>query len=82
MATITSKPLLFRPMLSQLKKDLRSLDRIFYVTPFHPDELISNLHPVYSLENMRVNLRSLLKVADRLDAHASYLAASEILNHV
>lgn len=82
MATITSKPLLFRPMLSQIKNDLRSGDKVFYITPFHPDELISNIHPVYSLENMKVNIGSLLKMANEMDVHVSYLRASGILDYM
>jgi hypothetical protein len=82
MATITSKPLLFRPMLSQIRKDLRGKSRVFYITPFHPDELIPNIHPVYSLENMEVNIGSLLKLASEMDASVSYLRATEISNYI
>lgn len=82
MSTITGKPFLFKPMLNQIKQDLKRLDRVFYVTPLHPDELISNIHPIYSLENMENNLRSILRIGQTVGADVKFIRASDTLNYV
>ncbi|MEE9554586.1 MAG: hypothetical protein V3W18_09835 [candidate division Zixibacteria bacterium] len=82
MSTITGKPFLFKPMLTQIKQDLKKLDKVVYVTPLHPDELISNIHPVYSLENMENNLRSILKIGQTIGAVVKFIRASDILEYV
>ncbi|MEA3296716.1 MAG: hypothetical protein U9R56_02495 [candidate division Zixibacteria bacterium] len=78
MSTITGKPMLFKPILAQVEKNLIDNDNFIYITPLHPDELIENIHPVYSLENMETNLKSLLEVADSLSAGVKYIKACEI----
>jgi hypothetical protein len=81
-STITSKPKLFKPMLRQIKRDLKKKDKVFYVSPLHPDELISNVHPVYSLENMVVNLSSILKLGRRIGASVKYIRAEDVVNYI
>jgi len=80
-STITSKPVLFKPMLRQVKKDLARRDSVFYVTPLHPDELIDNMHPVYSLEHMKANLGAILELAEHVGAKTRYITGSEIKDH-
>lgn len=82
MSTITCKPFLFKPMLNQIKQDLKTFDRVFYLTPLHPDELISNIHPVYSLENMENNLRSILRIGQNNGADIKFIRALDIPNYV
>ena len=82
MSTITVKPALFKPMLAQIRKNLMNDNRAFYITPLHPDELIDNMHPVYSLENMEVNMRSILELADIANACVRYIRACDIKDHI
>ncbi|MCK4301972.1 MAG: hypothetical protein KAW91_04330, partial [candidate division Zixibacteria bacterium] len=82
LSTITSKPVLFKPMLHQVKKDLARYDSVFYVTPLHPDELIDNMHPMYSLEHMKANLGAILELAERVDAKTRYITGSDIKDHI
>lgn len=77
MSTITGKPLLFKPMLKQLKRDLEINDKVTYVSPMHADELIGNIHPVYSLENLEQNLTSILRLCQRIHARVEYVTASQ-----
>jgi hypothetical protein len=48
----------------------------------HPDELIENIHPVYSLENMEKNLRSILELADSMQAKVKYIRACQTKDYV
>jgi hypothetical protein len=73
MATLSVKPVLFRPMLAQIRRDLKRRGWSFYVTLLHPDELTENIHPVFSLENMEKNLEAILKLAERMDARVRYI---------
>lgn len=77
MSTITGKPALFKPMLAQIKRSLKNNDRVIYSSPLHPDELIENIHPVYSLENMEWNLKSILELAESLEAGVVYTQACQ-----
>ncbi len=78
MATITVKPVLFKPMLAQLKKNLKQHDKFIYVTPLHPDELLDNIHPAYSLEFMAENIRSILSLAKNLNTRVKFIRACDI----
>jgi len=78
MATVTVKPTLFAPMVSEMKRRLSRQDRVIYVTPLHPDELIDNIHPAYSLQYMAQNIKSILNLADSLGAKARFVRAIDI----
>ncbi|MCK4427164.1 MAG: hypothetical protein KAW16_01625, partial [candidate division Zixibacteria bacterium] len=82
MSTITGKPMLFKPMLAQIKRNLQNDDKVIYITPLHPDELTENIHPVYSLENMEKNLRSILELADSMQAKVKYIRACQTKDYV
>ena len=82
MLPITGKPMLFKPMLAQMKKILKSDDKVIYNSILHPDELIENVHPVYSLEHMERNIRSILELADRMHAKVKYIRACETKDHI
>ena len=55
-------------------------NKIFFVTYFHPDELISNNSSLYSLQNMSDNLTTLIKTAHDSGAEIKYIKASDIPN--
>ncbi len=82
MATITVKPVLFKPMLAQMKRSLKRHGNFIYLTPLHPDELIDNIHPAYSLEFMAENIRSILKLAERMERRVKFIKAQDILKFV
>lgn len=82
MSTITGKPMLFKPMLAQMKKNLKVDDKVIYNSLLHPDELIENIHPVYSLENLEENIRSILELADSMQAKVKYIRACETKDYV
>jgi len=82
MSTITGKPILFKPMLAQMKENLKVDDKVIYSSLLHPDELIENIHPVYSLENLEENIRSILELADSMQAKVKYIRACETKDHV
>jgi hypothetical protein len=77
MATIPCKPAIFRPMLAQMKNDIQRVDCLIYSSLLHADELIENAHHIYSLENMRDNLRSILKLGKELGVRIVYAKASD-----
>jgi len=81
MSTITSNPRLFQPILRQLAKDLKKNNDVYYVTPLHPDELIPNIHRVYSLENMEINLQSILNIARNCKSRVKYIRAIDLINY-
>ena len=82
MSTISGKPMLFKPMLAQMKKNLKHDDKVIYNSILHPDELIENIHPVYSLENMEENIRSILELADSMHAKVKYIRACQTKNYI
>ena len=82
MSTITGKPFLFRPMLAQMKRDLKRDGKLIYVTLLHPDELTENVHPVYSLENMEANIRSIHRLAQSMNAKVKHIRACDIRQYV
>lgn len=75
---ITGKPSLFRPLLSTLDKRLRRQEKTTFLTYFHADELVDNVHPVYKLEHMLTNLRSVLECAARNDVKVKFLRALDL----
>lgn len=80
--TITGTNKYFTPLAKQLARDLNRLDKIFFVTYFHPDELIKNNNPLYSFENLRENLKTLLTVADQKGAKVKFIKASDIKKYL
>jgi hypothetical protein len=82
MSTITSKPVLFRPMLAQMKKNLRVDAKVIYSSLLHADELVENIHPVYSLKNIERNLRSILELADNMHAKVKYIRACQTKDYL
>ncbi|MBD3401321.1 hypothetical protein GF420_00375 [candidate division GN15 bacterium] len=76
--SITGKPVLFSPVLNQARKRLLKEGRVFFVTYFHPDELLDTGSAIYSLPNMEQNLSDLLALAEREDATLHYLRAGDL----
>jgi len=79
---ITGSPKLFRPLLSTIKNIISQKNQLVYVTGLHADELIENVHPAYSLENMAVNIKSILKLADRMNAKLKFVRGNEIKKYI
>jgi hypothetical protein len=75
---ITGKPSYFKPLIAQVERTLRATDKIVFVTYFHPDELIDNNSPLYSLDFMEENIRLLVETAKRLGAKTKFIRAREI----
>ncbi len=75
---ITGKPSYFRPLIAQLERTLRTADKVIFVTYFHPDELIDNNSPLYSLDYMEDNIRLLVETAKRLGARTKFIRAKDI----
>ncbi|MBN4076351.1 hypothetical protein JYT16_01400 [Gemmatimonas aurantiaca] len=75
---ITGKPTLAQPVFRELEKSLKRNERTFFVSYFHPDELLDNKHHLYSLENMNFNLGVMLRLAEKFNVDLVYLSASEI----
>jgi hypothetical protein len=80
MATMPCKAALFKPMLTQMKNDIKQTDYLIYSSLLHPDELIENIHPVYSLENMYGNIKAILELGQKLNVRVRYLRACDIKN--
>ena len=75
---ITGKPALFRPILASLNARLRRQDRTIFVTYFHADELVEHTQPVYKLEHMLINLKSILETADRQGVAVKFVRALDL----
>jgi hypothetical protein len=75
---ITAKPFFFAPVLAQAKRTLRRHDKLYFVSYFHPDELLDKSSALYSLDNMKSNIRELLKLSDDSDTKVLFLRASDI----
>lgn len=78
--SITGRPRLFAPLCGELRSSLRRGDArpIFFITYFHPDELLPNRSSLYSLESVRDNLQSLLLVCREANVKTKFIAASKI----
>jgi hypothetical protein len=77
---ITGISKLFRPLVSQLRKTLRTPGDapIVFVTYFHPDELLRHSNPLYHLESVRPNLESALRVCEEAGARVEFVRAKDI----
>ncbi len=75
---ITGKTNLFAPIVNQIEGDLKKKDNIFFITYFHPDELIENNSSLYSLQYLYDNLKLLKAKANQLGADIHFIKASEI----
>lgn len=80
--TITGKTKLFAPVVNHIAKELKHQEKIFFVSYFHPDELIDNNNPLYSFENMKDNISMLLSSAAKSGAKTKFIKASEIKNYL
>lgn len=75
---ITGKPALFSPILAAVRSELRRSDTVFLTTYFHPDEFLLAPQSLYSLENMKANLESLIDSAKSAGAEIRFVQAQEI----
>jgi hypothetical protein len=75
---ITGKPALFSPILSALNRRLSKAQKTTFLTYFHADELVENAHPVYKLEHMLTNLKSVLAAADRHDVAVKFMRIRDL----
>lgn len=79
---ITGKTAYFNPMLAQIKRTLRSRDQVIFNTYLHADELIENIHPLYSLENMEANIGSILALAKAENVSVRFIRAIDIRSFI
>lgn len=79
---ITGKPAYFAPMLAQIRRSLKSRDRVIFNTYLHADELIENNHPLYSLENMEANISSMLALAREEKASVKFIRAIDVRSYL
>ena len=75
---ITGKPRYFIPVVSQLKRIPAEQSNVVFVSYFHPDELIENNSTLYSLANMKENIKTLVSKADRLGFETRFVRARDI----
>lgn len=75
--TITGKPNLFAPLSKQLSKELQQKDSVYFVTYFHPDELLPNNSTLYSLDFFRTNLLAIIETARQHRADIKFITAGE-----
>jgi hypothetical protein len=79
---ITGRSSYFRPMLAQIKRDLRSRGQVIFNTYLHADELIENKHPLYSLEFMEQNIASMLALARDENAKVRFIRAHDVRKYL
>ena len=77
---ITGRPKLFNPLLSQLRRDLRGTgdETMFFVTYFHPDELLANKSSLYDLVSVRINLERIIQTCRAEATKVEFIRAVEI----
>jgi len=80
--TITGSPRMFKSMLSEIKRNMSKDGKLIFVTGLHADELIDNVHPVYSLKNMKMNISALLELADSINAKLKFIKGHEIKKYL
>ncbi len=79
---ITGRTGLFSPLVSSLKRRLAKHDKAFFVTYFHPDELIVNKSTLYSLDYMETNLKAVIGTAKEQGAEIKFIQACEVLKYL
>jgi hypothetical protein len=77
---ITGRPRLFAPLVAELRTVLKRNDsqQIFFVTYFHPDELLPNNSSLYDLKSARTNLESLLNLCEDTGAIPEFIQARRV----
>jgi hypothetical protein len=77
---LTATPKYFSAIVSSLGKELRKSNKskIFFITYFHPDELIANKSKIYSRENLKQNLKSILELSSSLNIPQEFIRAENI----
>jgi hypothetical protein len=77
---LTGEPRYYSPLLAQLKRDLSSSKEEcgFFVTYFHPDELLDNKSSLYDLNSVRTNLNSILQLCRSRNTEVVFVPAREI----
>ena len=65
-----------------MERSLRTADKLVFVTYFHPDELIENNSPLYSLDNMEANIGTLVTTSKRLGANRKFIRAADIKQYI
>ncbi|MFQ5454086.1 MAG: hypothetical protein ACE5D6_07855, partial [Candidatus Zixiibacteriota bacterium] len=77
---LTGKTKLFTPVINQLVRELKYKDKLYFITYFHPDELIPNNSSLYSLQNLHDNLNMLKTVVNHCGADMQFIKAADIRN--
>lgn len=77
---VTARPVLFAPLVAQLRNTLRRPDRgpLVFETHFHPDELVPNRSRLYELASVRTNLEALVHACDEAHASVEFVQAARL----
>lgn len=83
---LTARPKLFMPLLTGLRKSLKSAAQGLrpapsFATYFHPDELIPNRSTMYALPHVRENLVALLDCIRTAGASPQFVTADHYADH-
>ena len=78
---ITTRPLFFSPLVTQLRAALRRSNGgpVVFSTQCHADEFLPNRTTLYSLSSVRANLEALLRVCDAARAPVRFAQLREIV---
>jgi hypothetical protein len=79
---ITGKPKLFAPIIDQAIRMINYEKKIFFVTYFHPDELLNNRSSLYSLNNLVDNIFLLTSTANNYGIITKFIPAKDIRKYI
>lgn len=75
---ITGQPRLFAPLARHAATELRKKERVFFVTYFHPDELLPASTGMYARDYLGHNLTTLVSLSRQQGARVRFITASQI----
>ena len=75
---ISGKPVLFAPLVKQVQRAFRKQDKVFFVTYFHPDELLKTDVALYALEYVVDNVISLTGACRKNGVSVRFIRAVDI----
>ena len=78
--TVTAKPSLFAPLVTELRGVLRRGDGgpLVFETHFHADELVPNRSPLYDLAGVRTNLEAVVRACREHDTPVQFIQARHV----
>ena len=79
---ISGKPVLFAPLVKQVQTAFRKQDKVFFVTYFHPDELLKTDVVLYALQYVVDNVISLTGACRKNGVSVRFIRAVDIPNYL